>query len=330
MNMKTTVKRLLDAIANEPAANLRANLKRAYHQDAHWRGSHPLNEMNGIDAIEAAVWAPLLRSFSALERRDSLIISGAYEGRDYVGMVGHYAGNFIREWLGIPATGGLMYIRYGEFHQIVEGKIAQSTALLDVLDVARQAGIRPVAQARGSEEMWPAPITGAGIAPAPGDARESEASLEMSLAMQKTLENDIRDREGLLSMAQKEYWHPKMKWYGPCGVGTGHALEGFIDVHQLPFRRTFPKREYGASHYVHIGDGRFAATAGWPSVRAKHEGSDWLGVPATGRDIEMRVMDFYLIDEGRVRENWVPIDIPHILSQMGVDVMAEIKNQGAA
>jgi len=34
----------------------------------------------------------------------------------------------------------------------------------------------------------------------------------------------------------------------------------------------------------------------------------------------MKVMDFYLHDEGLIRENWVPIDIAHILSQLDIDV----------
>ena len=39
----------------------------------------------------------------------------------------------------------------------------------------------------------------------------------------------------------------------------------------------------------------------------------------------MRVMDFYHHDEGKIRENWVPIDIVHILKQIGVDILENIK-----
>ena len=39
----------------------------------------------------------------------------------------------------------------------------------------------------------------------------------------------------------------------------------------------------------------------------------------------MRVMDFYHHDEGKIRENWVPIDIAHILKQIGVDIFELIK-----
>ena len=41
----------------------------------------------------------------------------------------------------------------------------------------------------------------------------------------------------------------------------------------------------------------------------------------------MKVMDFYLHDEGLIRENWVPIDIMHILKQLDVDVLQMIREQ---
>ena len=41
----------------------------------------------------------------------------------------------------------------------------------------------------------------------------------------------------------------------------------------------------------------------------------------------MRVMDFYHHHEGLIRENWVPIDIVHILKQLDIDVFELIKEQ---
>ncbi len=324
---KKAVKALLDNIASADLDSLNKNLHTAYHDDASWRGSHPMNELQGIAAIEEVVWTPLLSAFPDLERRDDIVIGGNYDGRHYVGMVGHLAGSFKHDWLGIPATGGLMYLRYGEFHQLVEGRICQSTVLLDVLDVIRQAGFWPLPPSLGSEEMWPGPISADGVMLTEQDAQESAASLALTRAMHRSLDNTIIEREGLLKMSQRQYWHPKMMWYGPCGIGTSRGLEGFVDRHQRPFRVAFPVRNYDKNHYVSIGDGRYSATAGWPSVVAKHEGGNWLGLAATGKEVEMRVMDFYLADGGLIRENWVPIDIVHILLQLGVDVMARVRQQ---
>ena len=68
-------------------------------------------------------------------------------------------------------------------------------------------------------------------------------------------------------------------------------------------------------------------TGGWHSIDAVHGEKDWLGYDATQKSVTMRVMDFYLHDEGLIRENWVPIDILHILKQIDVDVLNLIKEK---
>ena len=163
------------------------------------------------------------------------------------------------------------------------------------------------------------------------------------LAMHETLRahDDLAGaaREGLLTMPQRNHWHPRMMWYGPSGIGTTRGLQGFVDHHQLPFRTAFPKPKgggqwpeltemqarAGGGHYIRIGDGPYSVTGGWPSVYAMHLGPDFLGLPATGKAVTMRVMDFYLHNEGLIRENWVPLDVLDLLLQIGVDVLARMQ-----
>jgi SnoaL-like polyketide cyclase/SnoaL-like domain len=335
----------MTAIAESTPATLAKNLAHIYHPDAQWRGSHPMNEMQGVEAIERTAWGPLIASFPDLERRDTIVMGGRFQERDYVGMVGHLAGSFRRDWNGIPATDQMIYLRYGEFHQMVDGKIVQSTVLLDVLDFIRQAGFWPMAPSLGAEGMWAGPIANDGIVLSPQAPEESAASLALTLAMQASLgayddtlyTTAATRREGLLNMPQRQFWHPKMMWYGPSGIGSTRGLEGFVDYHQLPFRIAFPKGpslpqppgmgQHGGSHYVRIGDGRFSATGGWPSRHMMHLGGGWLGLPTTGRAVTMRVMDFYRADQGLIRENWVPIDIIQVLLQLDVDVLARVRSQ---
>lgn len=318
-------------------------LKSIYADDCDWRGSYPLNEMVGFDAIFVNAWQPLKQSFPDLERRDLIFMAGSYEGRDYIATVGHYCGNFERDWLTIPASGAPTYIRYGEIHQIKDGKIVQSNCLWDILDVMRQAGFWPMPPSSGKEGRWAGPISGDGIRFAPGDKDLSAASLEQTLLMQKSLgDNNGPEhftRQGLINMAQKTYWHPKMMWYGPSGIGTTRSLAGFVDYHQLPFRLAFPNRmssslwegheklmkELNAGHYIRVGDGSLSVTGGWPSVVSPHDG-EFLGSGATGKLLQMRVMDFYHHHEGLIRENWVPIDIIFMMKQMGVDVFQRLHN----
>ena len=104
--------------------------------------------------------------------------------------------------------------------------------LIDVLDVIRQAGFWPLAPSLGTETQWPGPITGDGLTFDDSDPAIGAASLAQARAMQETLGryNDLDGlgRQGLLDMPQKDYWHPKMMWYGPCGIGTTRGLQGFV------------------------------------------------------------------------------------------------------
>ena len=205
---KRFVHAALYALARSTPDTLMQRLETAYHPDAEWRGSHPMNEMRGIDAIAATVWRPLLAAFPDLERRDSILMGGSYEGGDLVGAMGHYCGTFRRDWLGIPSTGRPIWIRYGEFHRLRDGRIDQSTVLIDVLDVIRQAGFWPVAPSLGTEVMWPGPITGDGILQREGDPAEGEANLLQMRDMQAKL-GDIGDyatmgREAYLLQSQVE------------------------------------------------------------------------------------------------------------------------------
>lgn len=334
----------LARLADQGAEGLEANLADLYHPDAEVRAAHPINEGRGHGFLSDSLWGPLMTASPDLERRDLIVMGGAFEGRDYVATMGHYCGTFRQDWLTIPATGRPIYLRYGEVHELRDGRIVQTNCLWDVLDVIRQAGFWPIAPSLGTEGMWPGPLTADGILLAPQDPQQSQASIAQTLAMHGTLGayNDQANagREGLLSMPQKDHWHPKMMWYGPSGIGTTRGLQGFVDYHQLPFRTAFPGRKgggqwdeiaemkarHGGGHYIRLGDGPYSVTGGWPSVFAMHTGPDFLGVGATNRPVTMRVMDFYLHHEGLIRENWVPLDILDLLLQMGVDVIGRMQS----
>jgi predicted ester cyclase len=315
-------------LARATPETLMRRLEHAYHPDAEWRGSHPLNEMRGLDAIAATVWRPLHAAFPDLERRDSILIGGNYEGQDFVGAMGHYCGTFERDWIGIPRTGRAIWIRYGEFHRMRAGRIDQSTVLIDVLDVIRQAGFWPVAPSLGTEGMWPGPITGDGIVLRETDPAEGAANLAQMRDMQAKL--GLADYEGkgratYFESHQVEHWHPNMMWYGPSGIGSTRGVAGFVDWHRIPWRESF-RNIKGGQHYVRIGDGAYSATGGWPSITTEHTGGDFMGIPPTGKALTCRVMDFYAHHEGLIRENWIPIDILHMLHQMGVDVFARMRS----
>ena len=318
---KRTFLDLMSAIADAPADRLGDTVAAAYHPEVRWSGSHPLDELDGADAIAAVVWGPMRDALPDLERRDTILLGGRSDDGDWVAAIGHYQGTFVRDWLGIPATGGVVDIRYGEFDQMVDGRIVRSHVLIDFLDLMRQAGVWPIAPSLGAEAMWPGPATQDGLLVGAQDPALSAARLELVRDMHRGLL--VYDGKSLSSMDHARYWHPKMMWYGPSGIGTTRALKGFEDFHQVPFLKAFPDRA-GAGHYAEIAEGEYVATGGWPSLTATHLGGDWLGLAPTGRTVAMRVMDFYRCADGLIRENWVPIDIIDILRQLGVDVFGRM------
>ena len=44
-----------------------------------------------------------------------------------------------------------------------------------------------------------------------------------------------------------------------------------------------------------------------------------MGIPATHKKIEIRYMDFWKVVDGKIVDNWVMVDFPSILQQLGVD-----------
>ena len=339
--LRASVHRNLHSLAEAPPAALGAALDRLAAPDCQWRAAHPLNEMAGNAAAAARIFGPLMQAVPDLERRDTIFVAGVYAGKTLVAATGHYCGTMRGDWLGIPATGKTVYLRYGEVWQIgPDGRAVQANLLWDVADLMRQAGVWPLAPSLGIEAMWPGPLTADGVRLDPSDPDEGRDSIEQTLRMHKALaEFDDRgqlSREALIAMPQRDHWHPKMMWYGPAGIGTTRGLDGFVDGHQLPFRIAFARPQgsfeevtaerarHGAGHYIRIGDGPYSVTGGWPSVYAMHAGGGFCGMPPTGRPVVMRVMDFYLHHEGLIRENWVPLDMLHLFQQMGVDLMARM------
>ena len=325
---KRLVMTLIGAIAESGGGDaLTATLSNAYDPEAEWRGSHPLNEMRGLADIEETVWAPLLRSFPDLERRDLIVAAGRYQDNDLVATMGHYCGTFREDWLGIPATGRAIFLRSGEVHRLSGGKIAQSSVLFDVLDLMRQSGFWPIAPSLGMELQWPGPIGPGGIGLSPADPKQGARSLADTLTMHGGIREYSHDadnpRRSYLASTQQRFWHRNMMWYGPSGIGTARGWQNYVDYHAVPWITAFPDR-HGVGHYVRLGDGPVSVTGGWPSVEATHLGGTIFGTGPTGRTVRARVMDFYYHQDGLIRENWVPIDIIHLLHQMGVDVFARM------
>ncbi len=322
---KCAYAKALAHIAQLPNNQWPAAFSNLYDANVAWHGPHPINAIIGADSVVAKFWQPFLHAMPDMERRDDIFIASHFKNGNWVGATGYYTGTFVNDWLGIRATGGVLNVRYGEFSRLENGKVCEVYIILDILDVLRQAGQLPqgLSKPLGVVEHVPGPGSPDGITLTEVDPLESMQSLRLVEAMIAGLMS--YDQKTLDSMGMERFWHPQMMWYGPAGIGSSRRLKGFQDVHQIAFLRAFPDR-VGGDHKARLGDGAYVGSTGWPSVRATHLGP-WMGRPATGKRIGMRVMDFWRREGNLLRENWVFIDQLDLLLQMDFDVMANMENK---
>lgn len=321
-NKKAVVVKLRSLLST-PIEGLADAVENVYHDDARLFAFHPVNEHVGSAAINHSLWRPIRESFPDIERRDQIAIAGAYDDRNFVCSYSDLQGTFEHDWLDIPASHGVANLRCCEVNEIVDGKIVEAHILIDVLDLMRQAGCWPISPSLGAEGAWRSPATQDGVNLDSVDSETGVGALKLCKDMHGGLL--AFDGKDLSSMHHAQFWTPNFMWYGPAGIGTSRGLKGFEAHHQIPFLRAFPDRKV-ANHIANVYDGNYVVTGGWPSVVATHSGPDWLNTGPTGRHIDMRVMDFYRVEDGLIAENWVPIDIANILLQMGVDVFARLRH----
>ncbi len=105
------------------------------------------------------------------------------------------------------------------------------------------------------------------------------------------------------------------RWMGNTGCGTKHGLKEFQDNWQRPFQSAFSDKVCIDEARLYMGE--WAAAFG--RQEATHSG-DFMGLAPTGKRVKIRYMDFWKVENGKITDNWVMVDFPHVLAQLGVDV----------
>ena len=288
-----------------------------------WHVAHPVNDLHGADAVLSGFLRPLHAALPGLMRRDELVLGNQSRvGPGYwVATLGHYVGNFEAPLWGIQPSGKLVFLRCGEFYRLDDrGRVVEAFVLPDLLDLLRQTGRMPLPALLGTEMLFPGPASHDGVLPLHPDRSDRSAALVEAML------TDLRayDPTTFRSAGQTGeggYWHRDMLWYGPGGVGANYTYAGFDRDHRVPFLTAFPDR-VGGNHFARFGDGDYVCSGGWPSMTMTHKGP-YLGVPATGKALTLRVMDFWRVRDGSIRENWVLLDLLELFKAIGVDLIAQ-------
>ncbi len=324
---KTLIKPLRQALYNYDPTTVKATLNQLFAKDALIQLAYPFETLADADALYQQAYKPLHQAMLDLERRDTIVISGTTDkGDEWVGCCGYYTGSFMNPWLDIPPTGHQVSMRFHEFYRVVDNKVVEMQALWDIPEVMMQANAWPMAPGLGRQWRAPAPATLDGISDAPRDEAQSQASCQHIVDMLGAMTQHPK-QGGPEVMQLEKFWHPKMGWYGPAGIGTCRGIAGFRHWHQIPFLNAMPDRgQHDDEVTFHFfGDGNYAAVTGWPNMKQSITHDGWLGIPATGQQITMRSLDFWRIEDGLIRENWVLVDLLSVYKQLGVDVFARLR-----
>ncbi len=112
-----------------------------------------------------------------------------------------------------------------------------------------------------------------------------------------------------------EFFSEGFRWMGNTGCGTKTGLKEFQDNWQRPFQAAFSNKVCIDEARLYMGE--WAAAFG--RQEATHSG-EFMGVAPSGERVEIRYMDFWKVQEGKIVDNWVMVDFPHVLEQLGIDV----------
>ncbi len=288
--------------------------------------AYPLGKVTGPESLHLTAYAPLLEAIPDLERRDYIVVGGVDRGEHWICCGGYYTGVFEQPWLAIPPTRHLVTMRYIEFFRIDGEKITRARLLWDIPAVMLQANAWPMAPSLGVELHVPGPATQDGIVVGASDAEHSAASRQLVESMVEGLNRFGEGGAGAMEL--QRFWHPRMSWYGPAGIGSMRRLSGFRNWHQIPFLNGIPDRTggtQGGQYDCFFADGDYVAYCGWPALHATVTGDGWLGIAPAGQRISMASLDIWRCENGLLRENWVMIDLLDVWRQLGVDVMARMK-----
>ena len=111
-----------------------------------------------------------------------------------------------------------------------------------------------------------------------------------------------------------QFFASQFRWMGNFGCGTKIGLDAFQDNWQKPFQAAFSDKVCIDEARLYMGE--WAAAFG--RQEAIHSG-EFMGIPATGKKVDIRYMDFWKVEDGKIVDNWVMVDFPSVLSQLGVD-----------
>ena len=138
---------------------------------------------------------------------------------------------------------------------------------------------------------------------------------------------EIAQADDIASLAQR-YMHKDSLWHGPDPINRLQGAEGFATGYWKPLLSSFPdmKREshifMGGKSNGRIdgsGDGKLWV-GGTGYFHAKFE-NDYLSIPATGDEVSIRWGEFCRVEDQKIVETFLILDLIDLMQQAGINVL---------
>jgi hypothetical protein len=270
-------------------------------------------------------WTPLRSALKPLQRRPDIFIAGLNEvdGSQSVWVVemGHLMGLFDRPWLGILPTKRIAMLRYCEFNRVEDGRIVETALFCDIPHLMMQAGQNPFPPQTGAMLVQPGPRTHDGLCYDSQDPARGKAALAVINRMLGGMKERTREEDPVMRLQMD--WRDDMIWWGPAGIGATYTIERYLRQHSFPFRDALVDYQFNG-HVAKVAERDFGGFFGWANLTLRNSGG-YLGMNAGPGPADMRVIDMYRVEDGKLAENWIFIDILHYLNMQGLDVLKRME-----
>ena len=145
----------------------------------------------------------------------------------------------------------------------------------------------------------------------------------------QTLKNDLSKTQKTKEVIEKmvealnehriddigEFFENNFNWFGNFGCGTKIGLKEFQQNWQVPFQKAFSEKV--CIDEARIFEGEWGAAFG--RQEAIHTGT-FMGIEPTNKKVKINYMDFWHVKNNKIINNWVMVDFPDVMKQLGVDV----------
>jgi steroid delta-isomerase-like uncharacterized protein len=110
---------------------------RYWTKDMIWHGPPGWGDFHGIEAFKYQLMKPFYEAFPDYYAKNDIEVADD----NMVSAAGFLTCTHRGEWLGVPATGRLVRMRFSDFWRVRDGRLAENWVMVDGIDVLRQLGV---------------------------------------------------------------------------------------------------------------------------------------------------------------------------------------------